>query len=394
MQHWSINKKNLTVMLVSGAFLAALIWWNKKNEQWYENQGTSLTEIPKDFNKTIDTPDRSIVKEFQLKLSKTIGQPLESVSKETLSKLYFNEAREQIISRNLKEALVLLNLTLENDPNLAIAYSTRGDIIAELGEPQKGLPDLEKAAVMAPDDYIIRHNYARWLQNQGFYRKAEDNFKHSLQIQPETYESLHGLCSVYVLTKEAEKGLEACNAALRIAKNKADPLYNRGLIYFHMKRFEAALKDVDTYRGLVLQDPVKYSAAISLSGHIYMAAGNKEKASVMYEEAIKLRAGDKDFILVVIEDYFESGGGKEAPDLLGRYIRSNTLSLPEKAKMYRTQSSFYDRAGYFDEAIQALREAVKTYALMDNPEIEYQDIANEIQKLQLEKTNKKSKSLP
>lgn len=391
MQHWPINRRNLIVMLVTGVFLVTLVWWHKKNSQQSVNLHPGKREEMKGNKQTDPSLDEVSSSDIQLKLSDVPSGSLETLDKETRAKLYFNQAREHVIAGKLTDALTLLDLSLKNNPNDANAYTTRGVVTAELGDPQKGLADLEKAAQIAPENYAVLHNYAKWLDSEGFYKKAEVVYKRALELQPTSTESLEGLCSLYVGAGELEKGLATCTTALAKAEKTSAPLLNRAIINFEMKRFGEASKDVEAYREIVRQDPESYSKGLTLSARIYLALGNNKKASEMYDELIRLNGVDKELILIVIRDYFEKGEKKEAPDLLGRYIKTNALPLPEKALMYRTQSAFYARAGYLDEAIFAGGEAVKTLALTADYGEKYQEAVNEVEKLKSEKASKKSK---
>lgn len=83
---------------------------------------------------------------------------------------------------------------LELDPNNPYRYSSRAFAKARFKDFDGAIADYEQAIVMDPEDAITRNNLGLALEQQGYYKKAEKQFKKSndiLGIKPRGEAGIH-----------------------------------------------------------------------------------------------------------------------------------------------------------------------------------------------------------
>ena len=97
----------------------------------------------------------------------------------------FDEGIAAYLRRDYKDSIQKFTLALNHEPNLALAYSSRGAAHLKAGHTQKAINDFNRAIQMNP-------NYARAHHLRGLaYEQMEDfasayrNFDRALEVDPD-----------------------------------------------------------------------------------------------------------------------------------------------------------------------------------------------------------------
>ncbi len=97
----------------------------------------------------------------------------------------------------LDEAIDCCSKAIEEDPNLALAYSTRAAARALAGQAEEGLKDSEKAIALAPDSAQVYYDQALVLKVLKRYEEAIAAFKKVLAKDDKNTWSYYGIATIY-----------------------------------------------------------------------------------------------------------------------------------------------------------------------------------------------------
>jgi tetratricopeptide (TPR) repeat protein len=119
-------------------------------------------------------------------------------------------------TRFWKDGVALWTNTINNYPNLPLAYNNRGNAYCYLDENRRALLDYDRALVIKPD-------YADAYNNRGNAWRGLDEYG---------------------------RAIDDYSAALRYNPELADAYYNRAVVRFLEKDYRAVLSDLKKYEGL------------------------------------------------------------------------------------------------------------------------------------------------
>jgi len=126
---------------------------------------------------------------------------------------------------NLTEAIKLFNETLEE------AYYRRGTVFYTMGT--------------------------------SYFNNAENDFKESLDINPNQFEANHSLGVMYVQSKRYKEAISPLINALQIYNNYASTYFNLGIAYYYIGEEENAIKNIEM---AVIIEPnnIRYKGALDI----------------------------------------------------------------------------------------------------------------------------------
>ena len=84
-----------------------------------------------------------------------------------------------------KNSLTLWDHELGIYPDAYIPLMNRGAALVKMGEPEKGMKDLDRAVLLAPNSRNARYNRALALKTLGRYREALDDLNAAIKIRPD-----------------------------------------------------------------------------------------------------------------------------------------------------------------------------------------------------------------
>ncbi len=142
--------------------------------------------------------------------------------------------------RNLEKALNLTNENLE-------VYDRSANFLFNLGEYEKAIPLLKKAAELMPASGRNRKNLAVSYYNTGNFEDAAATFKVYLKANPRDFEAINDLANCYYKLGKYDNAEKYYTEALE-NESKIGPAYrNLGLTKLHLNKAEEALALLDKY---------------------------------------------------------------------------------------------------------------------------------------------------
>ncbi len=184
-------------------------------------------------------------------------------------------------------AIVHINELIEREPNNYIYYSERGGLYAKQGETDKAIKDLKKSIDMGED-------VTSMLMLTEIY--LDKNMIDEAKVMLERVSALNDnmiipelkLGDIYKSEQNYDKAIEIfMDVANKLqGKDRASVLKQVGGMYYEMADYPNAAKMFEWVLELTPQD----SVSAYLAGYLYEYLGDKPKARMIYENAIKHNA--------------------------------------------------------------------------------------------------------
>ncbi|KAA3612850.1 MAG: hypothetical protein DWQ01_03880 [Planctomycetota bacterium] len=219
-----------------------------------------------------------------------------------------------------QKALGYYEKALAGDPSLASAWLGKGNCLVNLGKVQEGLPFLEKAYSLEPDDEVVLLNLVRVFGQTGRFQKAGQFLREFLDRHPGDPEvslelgKLHSMQGEEWLAQgKTEEGLAS---------------FRRSIPYF-----ETCLE----------ADPYHPEALLGL-GRALAFQREFQKALPLLQKAFMIAPEDERQAMVLASVYVELGQWETAAQVLEEHL-ANQPNSPRKAEM--------------EAQIKALREAAQ-----------------------------------
>lgn len=243
---------------------------------------------------------------------------------------------------NPKQALADFNRAIALDPNNAEALSLRGGLLLERsnymwGDDRRlGARDINNALKIAPTLAVALHYQGFADFYDGDYGSALEHFQEANKRDPDDDHALLGQC-VYYLGPNVnyERATQYCDAALSIAPNDPEILFNRARVHLGLKQTEQALADIDH----ALASQPNYAVALFLRGFIYWQDGKIDRAATEYAAALQANPN-------VVNDYmaYVKPAANSDPEQYTKILDSLDqiiVAQPDSYWAYRARGDFH-----------------------------------------------------
>jgi len=269
-----------------------------------------------------------------------------------LARVYWDKHYwETFLSGNfLDSVLILADVALSFDDQLAEAYTVRGDYYSEIGLAEKAIEEYDKATIFNPNDWLAYWGKA-WLYRLIYcdYVRAIDNFQKAVTLNrgselPTLFESLGG---AYLGIGFYEKCKYYIQEAVKLDGDSMR--YYRYLTFceFHPGNL---LKAVEYGEKLCAIDTTN-DYNLSVLGLIYVFHGQHEEALGLYKRYIETAEIGQDYSLFDMHRigwaYWQNGYKKEAEYYFKEQIDyCNRMNELERAASEQLRT-FYDLAAVY-----------------------------------------------
>lgn len=270
----------------------------------------------------------------------------------------------------------------EDDVRLR-AYVLRAGIYNETKRPEQALPDLEKAALLAPDSYSVIYQKANTEFLTGKYSAAKDDFNRLLRLNRRAPEGYIGLARVAVKENNLGVANEMLENAVNLDPNNAETYVRRASVRRLMGNHNGAVDDLilaissdnkhtkamqelldygntnypATMAGLsnaITQAPqvgmFRYIRAVVAQAHFHYLAAIKDYQEIL-DKGIYNYHG---IYASIAECNYALGNYTEALDNIDRALGM----IRDNASHYVLRSQILRALGRNDEAIQAAAQAL------------------------------------
>ncbi len=232
---------------------------------------------------------------------------------------------------NLDEAIRLLKLAIQIDPNYALAYASLGEaywrnydltkksdlvnlsknaankgymldstlasvnvtlgmIYNGTGNYDDAVTYFKKALASEPSDAAAFRGLAKAYQNENKDSEAESTYKQAIKLKPDYWAGYNDLGKFYYSKGRIEEAINEFKQVVKYTPNNYRGYSNVGAMYFALGRLSDAR---DMFENSIKVQPSYYT--YSNLGVLYYKEGNYDKAAQMYQEALKIN--DNDYLM-------------------------------------------------------------------------------------------------
>lgn len=171
-------------------------------------------------------------------------------------------------------ALARLTAAIERNPQLGLAYLTRGEIYKEQGDYQSAAGDFEKATRLEPFNFNAHYQLGLMYQYLKKFTESIKAYKRAVEIRPLDPDANMNLAIVYSQTGDPVLGLKFAQAAVNGAHDNAMARANLGAMYAQLGYTDLAIAE--------------YKRAIEINSkltEVYLNLANEYLRMQKYEQA-------------------------------------------------------------------------------------------------------------
>ncbi len=276
----------------------------------------------------------------------------------------------------------LINL----QPNVPDGYALRA--IAEINRKQvsEGENDLQKAIEVAPQNPVGYVQMGNLRASQDRSADAIKFYEQALDHDGNSAEAMLGIANVYLAQKQADKAIARVQAQVKIQPDNSNFHYILGSLLGEKKDFagsEAQLKraidldksnvnallklgQVEVALGAVDQAIATYQASAQsnpgdtrfyiLTGELYEAKRDWDKAKSMYQKALQIQADNPLASNNLAYVMLEQGGNVDVALSMAQVARRG---MPDSPNAADTLGYAYLQKGAYNSAIDMFKQAIK-----------------------------------
>lgn len=194
-------------------------------------------------------------------------------------------AELNLIVRQNKESVALLNKILDKDKKNTTAWFMRGINFKEIGDTNRAIRDFQ-SAIEADPEYYNAHMQLGMIFQLRNDPASEGYFTNAIRIKPNSEEALYGRGLWYQDRGQLDKAIQDYTTIIQINPANKSAHFNLGYIHqIYLKVYPEAVKH---YSRAIEADP-KYAEAFYNRALCYEAVGNLNAAVSDFKSALMIR---------------------------------------------------------------------------------------------------------
>jgi tetratricopeptide (TPR) repeat protein len=135
---------------------------------------------------------------------------------------------------------------LNQNPDLAFAYSIRGNVLAEIfDDRQRAIESYTRSIQLQPKRAITYYFRAKTRYKAGDKQGAIDDFSQAIKIDPNCVRAYSSRGVVKSNSGNTKEAIEDYNRAIAIQPNYANAYYGRGVARLKLSDRQGAIEDLD-----------------------------------------------------------------------------------------------------------------------------------------------------
>jgi tetratricopeptide (TPR) repeat protein len=257
-----------------------------------------------------------------------------------------------------EEAIRTFQRALELDPIDAIALSEMGNSYAAMGQLDKAESIYKKAAQLRPGDFTAMNDLGLFYYGRGRYQDAENILRRMTELVPDNSSGYTNLGAAYWMDGQYANAAISYEKSLKL-RPTASAYSSLGTVYFFQDRCSEAVPLMEKASQLLATNDQVWGNL----GDAYACAPNgAEKAAEAYRRAVQLgreslavNPNDAEALSRVALYQARLGERNDALGMAGHAVQ---LAPASRSVVWHAALT-YELAGRRDQALQAVRTAVK-----------------------------------
>lgn len=299
-------KKYIAVTVIGMVMLSALFGCKNKdaeNQEAYRKIG---------INDMAEGEYKKAVKSFQKALDISTG----GIGAEEIDICYY-KAAAQYAGGDYDDAVETYTALIEYDKKNADAYFLRGSVYLNQGKTEKALKDYKKAVEADMNDYEMYEGIYQNLANHDQKEEGEKYLKQALDLKPKTAADYAERGHIYYFLKDYDNAKKNLDKA--IDKNDKNALLYLAEVYNAMGQTENAQGLLENY----VKDNSSDSEALNTLGMMQLNDGNYEDALKYFELGLKVKNAEnkQELMKNQIAAYEYMGDFESAKEKMKSYLK-------------------------------------------------------------------------
>jgi tetratricopeptide (TPR) repeat protein len=186
---------------------------------------------------------------------------------------------------NHADAIRLIDLALERNPDNPWAHSNRGNALKELKRLNEALVSYDRAVTLKPDFAEAFNNRGIVLQELERLDEALASLGRAIVLKPDYAEAFYNRANVLQVLRRLDDALAGFDRAIALKPDYAGAFYNRGNVLLELGRHDEALASFE--RVIALKPDFAY--AHNNRGNVLQELKRLDEALVSLDQAITLK---------------------------------------------------------------------------------------------------------
>lgn len=128
---------------------------------------------------------------------------------------------------------------------LAIAFQNRATAYIAKGDPNRAIPDFDRAIGLDPNYANAFNGRGVAYQAKGDNNRAIQDYTQAIRLDPGNANALNGRCWLRAASGQLQAALADCNESLRLRPNSSNSLDSRAFVHILLGRWDEAIADSD-----------------------------------------------------------------------------------------------------------------------------------------------------
>ena len=260
----------------------------------------------------------------------------------------------------LREAEVLCNRILEQQPNHIGVLQFLAVVAANKAAPRRGIEFMEKAVALCPDSVDSHIGLARLLMLEKRHLEAIAALKKAIELEPRSAGAYNDLGLIYVKESDVANAIDCFDRAIAINPNLAFAHFNRGIALEQQGDYAGA---IESFRRVVSVDP-NFAEAHAKLGNLLLFEHDRAGAFECLHRAAALRPDSVLGLTSQAKILMEEEKAAAAEELVRRAIDlqpRNSYAYCLLGTILMELGRLHDAAASFDLALALNRRQTAAY---------------------------------
>jgi tetratricopeptide (TPR) repeat protein len=259
---------------------------------------------------------------------------------------------KQQVMDNARKALVHAAFFGPNSAQIfdAVSLNISGDQLYEKGNINAAIEEFTSALKIDSSNVNVRNSLGVCYGVQADYKKAVNQFKTAIELEPEEYMAVYNQGLVSMLNDEKDKALDFFLHANKIAEDVFEIAFQTGRLCLEKGDLQRAKDFLERASGI---NP-KAGGVLRYLGECYAALGQTVDAIAAYKKAVKYNPGDA-ASLSALGCLFDEQG--ENPEIAIMFCRESVGLAPENGLFRHRLGQLYLKQNQLEDALKQFMKA-------------------------------------
>lgn len=263
----------------------------------------------------------------------------------------YEEGKTRHLEGEVKEAIVLYQRHLQDDPDALEVINMLGNAFLDLGRVIDAIIQYDRATDIEPTFADAHYNLGNALCIMGKPEAALGAYRRALKNRPDYFEALFNLGNAHLDLDQLEEAIEAYRSALAIDSDNGETHFNLGKAFRALNRNDEAC---DAFRRAMEIEPDQLRACSEL-GQVMIQTGKPKEALEYFTKASSIDPEQPSEHFNIAMALFVLGRADESEAAFRRTLEID----PKSGRVYECLGRLLIQVGRQSEAIELIEKWIE-----------------------------------